>query len=223
MNQYCMGAVVLSLLALVSNATAASTIGVVSTRGTVRVDESVMRGVANLKDGSSIRSLDTAVQVRLENGVHATLEPNSAMNVYGNRIEMLEGTGQIATKNGFELQALGFQVTPVGEKAVAKITFDPSGRVLVTAVEGSVNVKKGGLLLTRLEGGNTYFFAPESVKAGSVLPQSAARAAGKPMGQVGGAAAKTGVHWGVVSGVAAAGTGAAVGTKVLLDGDDVSR
>jgi hypothetical protein len=225
MNQYRRGIVALSLAVFVTTqASASAVIGVASTRGTIEVDNASVRGTANLTDGSMVRTNETAGQVQLNNGVQATFGKNTAASVYNNRIEIREGSGQVATRPGFELGALGFRVAPAGDKAVARVSYSNPERILVTAVGSPVQVSRDGVLLARLNPGTTYFFEPEAGDTGGGTARTAGQTAGKAADKTGAAAVKTGLSvgakWGIVGAVAA---GSTVGLGVGLSGEDASR
>ena len=221
MNQYRRGLVALSLAAFVTTQlTAAPVIGVASTRGTIEVDNAAVRGTANLTDGSSVRTNETAGQVQLQNGVQATFNAKTAASVYANRIELREGAGQVTTKKGFNLDALGFRISSDSSKAVARVSYARPDRILVTAVDSPVQVSKDGVLLAKLNAGTTYYFEPADQQ--DPPAQTAGRTTGAKTGT---AAAKTGLStaakWGIVAAVAGGAT--AVGAGVALAGDDASR
>lgn len=221
MNQYRRGLVVLSLAAfVVTQLLAAPVIGVATTRGTMEVDNASVRGTANLSDGASVRTNATAGQLHLQNGIQATLGQNTSAKVFSSRIELRTGAGQVATRDGFNLDALGFRIAPATEKAVARVAYERSDRILVTAVDSALKVSRGGVLLARLDPGTTYFFEPAADQ------DNTAKSAGKTSGQNSGSgtAAKTGLStaakWGIAAGFAA---GAGIGLGVGLTGDDASR
>lgn len=227
MNQYRRGFAILSLAAFVGTQLyAAPVIGVATTRGTMQIDSAAVRGTANLSDGSSIRTNETAGQVQLQNGVQVTLGERSTAAVYSNHLELHEGSGQVAAKPGFDLDALGFRVSASGEKAVARISYQRPDRILVTAVNSGVKVSHNGVLLAKLNAGTTYFFEPGSA-AGDDDKKPATKGGKTASNGSGtaGTAAKVGLStaakWGIVAGVAAAGAG--VGLGVGLSGDDASR
>jgi hypothetical protein len=222
MTQYRRACILLSLVvSALTPLPAAPAIGTASTRGAMEVDHTSVRGTANLFEGSSVRTGDTSGQIRLRNGVQATFEGKTAAAVYSDRIELQAGTGQIATRVGFDVGALGFRISPDGGKAVTRVFYERPDRILVTALESSVAVRRGGVLLARLSPGTTYYFEPDSPQSGDT-----AQSAGKTAGKTGATAAKgalsAGAKFGIVAGsLAAAGTG--IGLGVALSGDDTSR
>jgi hypothetical protein len=225
MIKYRRGVIVLSLAAFFSvQVTAAPVIGVASTRGTMEIDHASIRGTANLLDGSAIRTNETSGQIQLQNGSLATLGQRTAAEVFANRIVLREGVGQISSRGGFEVGALGFRISPANNKAVARISFERSDRILVSALDSGVKVSRDGVLLAHISAGTTYYFEPDSSPSDSQVAQSAGKTsggAGKPViHHATRTGLSTGAKWGIVTGIAAA---AAVGLGVGLSGDDASR
>ncbi len=223
MIQYRRGLILLSLAAFaITQLCAAPAIGVATTRGSMEVDNASVRGTANLSDGSSVRTNETSTRLQLQNGVQATLGQNSAAAVYSSRIELREGMGQVTANDGFELSALGFHISPSNGKGVARVKYDGSDRILVTAVESAVKVSKDGVLLARVNPGTTYSFEQEDQNDGQTAQSAGktARKGGKVAGKAAKAGLSTGAKWGIV---AAVGAGAGVGLGVGLSGSDASR
>ena len=198
---------------------AETVIGVASTRGIMEVNSASVRGNANVADGASIRTNDTAGQVQLNNGVQVTLGEHSSASIHADRVQLLQGGAQVAAKTGFGVEALGFHVAPGRSAAVARVAFENSNRILVSAMDAPVTVSKEGVLLARLNPGTTYFFEPDDPQ-----DQSASAAGKKSSGnpkKAAKAGLSNGAKWGIAAGVAAAGLG--VGLGVGLSGGDTSH
>lgn len=198
---------------------AAPAIGVASSKGAMEVNSVVVRGMTNLPEGASLRTTKTAGEVHLQNGVQATLGLRTAATVSSNKMELREGAGQILTRQGFTVDALGFEISPAAGKAITRVIYDRPGRILVTAVDAAVDVRHEGVLLTRVNPGATYFFEPEP---GNTDSDGAASGGG----QAGSNTVKhlsTKAKWGIFAGVAAA-AGLTTGLVMALDeGEPASR
>ena len=159
MNMYRRGGIALSLATFaVMQLSAASIIGVASTRGTMEVNNASIRGTVNVPEGASIRTNETTSLIQLQNGVQVDLNRNTAAAVYTNHVELREGGGQITTNQNFDVEALGFRVEPANRQAVTRIQYDRD-RILVTAVDSPLKVSRDGLLLARVNSGATYYLS----------------------------------------------------------------
>lgn len=195
---------------------AAPAIGVVSTRGVMEVDKAAVRGTTKISDGSSVRTGDMAGRVELNNGVRATLAKATAARVHADRIELSAGAGQVSTRTGFDLDALGFRISPESRDAVARVTYENANRILVTAVDSPLKVSRGGTMLARLTPGTTYYFEP----AAEGEPNPPASNAGNQGGSKPGAKAalSTRAKWGIALGAAAAAAGTGIGIALSQGG-----
>ncbi len=204
--------------------TAGNAIGVASTRGTMEVNGAAVRGTASISEGAWVKTNQTAGSIHLTSGVQVTLGQNSAGRVFADRLALLSGAGQVAAKQDYAVEALGFRVDPA-ENGAARVAWD-GNRILVTAVDTAVKVSQEGVLVARLNAGTTYYFEPDTPK------DDTAASAGKVAGNAGegdstsSASSKakglsTHAKWGIVAGAAAAGTG--VGLGLYLSGGNASR
>ncbi len=110
-SNYRLGLLVLGV-GVTSVLCADSVIGVASTRGTMEVNHTAIRGNANLSEGSSLRTNETTSQVSLQNGVQVTLGTRSAAAIHSNHMQLLEGGAQVSATGGFDVEALGFSIRP---------------------------------------------------------------------------------------------------------------
>ena len=194
-----------------------SFIGIASTRGSMTVDHSAVKGNANIVPGSKIETIESTSQLQLQNGAQVTLREGSSAAVFGDRMELKQGGAQIQTKNGYGVEALGFRFTPEQGEATTQISYASTNRLMVSALRGPVKVlNQEGLLLAKLSPGTSYFVEEDAD------PKSA-RGAGqqtteKTSGKAGSRARRAGKFsrsakiWAVTG--TAAGTAASIGLVV---------
>ena len=206
--------------------TAASVIGVASSRGTMEVNGTAVRGTANVAEGASVKTNETSGNIHLGNGVQVTLGQNSAARVYADRLALTEGAGRVTAAHGYAVEALGFRVD-AADRATARVAWD-GNRILVTALDSAVQVSQSGVLLARLTPGTTYYFEQDTAK------DDTAASAGKVAGNAGdsdsgnGSTANTAkglsthAKWGIAAGAAAA-AGTGIGLGLYLSGNNASR
>ena len=216
---YRLGLLVLSV-SVISVLYGDTVIGVASTRGSMEVNHAAVRGNANISDGTSIRTNDTISQVSLQNGAQVTLGQRSTASIHANYLQLTEGGAQIAGKGAFDVEALGFSIRTENNQGIAKVAYETPKRILISALNAPVRVAdKEGVLLASIGPGTTYYFEPGS-------DDSPANTAAKKTSKS--STAKVAKHglsntarWGIVGGVAAAGT--AVGLGGGLTGGNASR
>ncbi len=140
-----------------------SFIGVASTRGSMSVDHSSVKGNANIVLGSKIETLESTSQLQLQSGAQVTLSEGSSVAVFGDRMELKQGAAQIHTKNGYGVEALGFRFMPEQGEATTQISYAKANRLMVSAVHGPVKVlNQEGQLLAKLSPGTSYFVEEEA-------------------------------------------------------------
>lgn len=224
MNQYRSALIVLCLATSgTACLTAANVIGVASTRGTMEVNGTAVRGTANISEGAWVKTNQTAGSIHLGSGVQVTLGQNSVGRIFADRLSLTEGAGQVAAKQNYAVEALGFRVD-AADNGAARVAWD-GNRILVTAVDSAVRVSQEGVLVARLNPGTTYFFEPDTPK------DDTAASAGKVAGNAGEGDStsatsirkglSTHAKWGIAAGAAAAATG--VGLGLYLSGGNASR
>ena len=147
----------------------------------------------------------------LGNGAQVTLGMHSAAAVFDHRIELQAGVAQAAAPKGFDVDALGFRISPAETRAVARVAHEGPGRILVTPIASDIQVSRKGVLVARWSPGKTYFFEEDREQG------SGQQGTSQPGGGVAKSALSTGVKWGIAAGVAA---GAAIGLGVLLSEPD---
>lgn len=133
---------------------AAPTVGLVVARSTIRIDSSPVRGNATVFNGNVLESDGGSSELRLTNGGSVQMAPNARVRMFQNVAELQSGKIQMS---GVQANANQIRVEAApGASAILDRTGD---RVVVGSLKGAVRVtNKQGLLLARLEPGNTLAF-----------------------------------------------------------------
>jgi hypothetical protein len=198
MIQYRRGLLALSLaISSAFRLSAAGTVGVASTRGTMEVNSAPVRDTANIPDGASVQTDETPGQIQLQDGVRVTLGENTSAKVYSDHLQLLQGTAQLTAGRSYSVDALGYRIEGTSKELSALVACDQN-RILVAAIQSPVSVSKGAEVLARVKPGSTYYLDPNAVGAGSA-------------GKLAKGGLSTGAKWGIAAGAAGAGTAAAVG------------
>jgi len=149
-----------SSLGLLSAAT--SGIGVAMSEGNIVINSSTAAGNATIFDGSTLETMSTASQIRLNDGARLRLASDSRGTVFSDHVDLQKGTASIT---GYSAVANGLNVRADG-KASATISMLDQGVVEVAALTGSVHVfDAAGLNVANLVPGRALDLKPQDAGA----------------------------------------------------------
>ena len=156
--------VALYLVVILAWASAPSrVIGIAKAHGDFRVDDALVTGNATLFDGAAVRTGDVPSRLQLQNGTRVELASESQARVFGGRVLLDQGFGEMQTPSGYRLEARGIRVATGGANTVARVRLDGEKAVLVAAVKGPVRVfNDAGLLLANVKTGTTLRFETQA-------------------------------------------------------------
>ncbi len=147
-------------------------IGLVIVNGSFQIDHSNVRGSATLFDGNVIETKGASSQLQLSNGVNLRLASETRARVYGSRLVLEKGIGEVESVN-YRIEADTLRVEADKPGATARVQITGPNRVLVAAHDGAVNVKNGqGVLIARLEKGREMIFEPQDASSTTVTKVS---------------------------------------------------
>ncbi len=185
---------------------APATIGTLTSKGKVRVDDGQVLGSATLFEGSTVET-SVPTQLHLKNGALVGMDANSRSRVYADRIEMERGMGVFVGATS-RVNALGMQLVPEGDAKA--IFWVRNGAVEVAPLNGAVKVMSAsGALLGRVAEGDTLAFEAPADQGGAA--QSDEETKKKKRRGAGGAAGGAGK-----AGKAGAAGGMSAGTKAAI-------
>lgn len=134
------GAAALALPLALPLAGAAPTIGTVVARGSFRVDGAIVKGNATLFEGAWIETFRSSSSLDLAAGPHLLLGSDSKGRIFGDRLILERGSGEMHNAAGFRVEARGLTVrTDIGGSA-ARISLPGATRVRVAALDGGLRV-----------------------------------------------------------------------------------
>jgi hypothetical protein len=164
--------VVLSLV--VGSAFAASpAIGIAVSHGKLEVNNTMVDGNANLAAGTSVKTSAFPSMLQLMGGSNVALDRESQAKVFADRVVLERGVGQLAGKNSYAVEAMGFRVT--GDAAQARVEMKKD-HVLVAALSGVVKVTDvNGMPVANLTAGRALGLQPSGVAASSTMTGRLAR------------------------------------------------
>jgi len=149
------------LLCLLSYATAGTvSIGTVSARGNMRIDNYTVQGNATLFDGSVVETGQASADLRLNKGAKITMSSSSRGTLYSDHLVLQQGESELAASNSFNLQANGIRVTPSEPNSRGIVTIKAGNTVEVASLNGSFGVSsEHGVMLANIKPGHTVSFA----------------------------------------------------------------
>lgn len=213
-------------------ALAAPSIGVATGTGKFTLNGASHRNNATIFEGNVFDSGTSDLEFRLENGATMHLGSAARGEIYGSRILLKSGGGDIRTGSTYAVDALDMHITSTDPGAVARVVVE-GGQVRVGALRGELQVVNAqGVMLATITQGDAKSLTPQSganaasgaavggaaagtAAAGAAAGASAGAAAAATGAVAAGTAAAAGISTAViVAGVAVAGAGAAAGIAV---------
>lgn len=149
------------LLCLLSYAEAGTvSIGTVSARGNLRIDNYTVKGNATLFDGTVVETEQATANLRMNKGAEITMSTDSRGTLYNDHLVLQQGESELAASGGFQLQANGIRVIANEPNSRAVVSMKPGNTVEVASLNGSFGViSKSGVLLANVHPGHVVSFA----------------------------------------------------------------
>ncbi len=145
-----------------ANAGAVS-IGTVSARGDLRVDNYSVKGNATLFDGSVVETDQASADLRLAKGVEIKLSATSRGTLYGDHIVLQKGEGELSSSTGYQVQANGLHVVSIEPHSRGVVSMRPGNTVEVASLDGSLGVTNDqGVVLANILPGQSFSFAMQA-------------------------------------------------------------
>jgi len=162
------GATILLSVGTASLATAATpVIGMASAQSGALLDNAKVSGNATIFEGSTLQSTGYS-RIHLSNGSRLDLAAGSKAQVFANRVSLEQGSSEVQSSTGFEIDARTLRIQPSEANSIARVKLDGSKEVMVTALNSPVNVlNKEGLLVARVTPGMPLSFLPQAGAASS--------------------------------------------------------
>lgn len=162
------GVTILIAAGTASLATAATAvIGMASAQSGAMLDNAKVSGNATIFEGSTLQSTGYS-RIHLSNGSRLDLAAGSTAQVFANRVSLVQGSSEVQSSTGFEIDARTLRIQPSEANSVARVKLSGNKEVMVTALNSPVNVlNKEGLLVARVAPGMPLSFLPQAGAASS--------------------------------------------------------
>ena len=141
---------------------AGPSIGVAIANGSFQVDGSSVSGNATLFGGTIIETRQASSRLQFNNGARIELGPESRAKVFGDRLMLEKGLGELAAKH-YQIEAQSLRIAAGESKSLARVRIEGSKNVMVSAVNGPVRVyNEIGLLVASVRPGTALTFQPQA-------------------------------------------------------------
>lgn len=145
-------------------------IGTVTARGAFRLDNSAVTGNATLFEGSTLETAAASSAVEMVSGARLSLASASKGRLFGDRMILEKGIGQLDKAENFRLEARGLTIQPETEKSSARVALGAGARIQVAALNGSFRVLNSlGVLVADIGAGRAVEFDPQPANTASRL------------------------------------------------------
>lgn len=156
-------------------------IGMIVADGSFQVNHSQVWDNATLFSGTLIETGEASSQLQLHNGARVRLASDTRARVFDSRLVLEKGTGQVDSAN-YRIEASSLEISPEGDRGVARVQISNSRQVVVAAYQGTVRVaNRDGVLVAKLDAGHELTFEPQDAGAAALTKLSgcAVRSNGK--------------------------------------------
>ena len=117
-------------------------------------------------EGSSIESDDASLKIRLSNGALLILDTHSRAKIFGDRMLLEQGRGQLENGGSVRLEALSLRIFSESPGATAVVSVLDSGTLEVGALNGPVSVTNAaGAEVANVAPGKTVKLRPAEAAA----------------------------------------------------------
>ena len=142
-------------------------IGLAAANGTFQVNSAAVTGNATLFEGTLIETSNAPSHLQLHNGADIRLATDSRARVYGDRATLEKGYGQLESSSSYTVEANSLRVVNATPGSIARVQLTGQGKVVITALRGSVKVANGaGFLVSDVAEGTSRAFDPQAGAAG---------------------------------------------------------
>ncbi len=125
-----------------------------------------MSGNATLFDGSTVETADSSLRIQLDGGQRLQFSNGTRAQVFGKKVVLEAGFGQVEAAQGFEVEARSLRISAASADTVARIRLASGHKVMVAAVRGSVRVaNSAGMVVAMVPAGESLDFEPSDALA----------------------------------------------------------
>lgn len=157
---------------------AVAPIGIALGAGIFSVNDTPVTGPIDLANGTELHTTVTPSDVHLENGVEMRLATRSTGTLYGDRVVLKDGALKLNHFDGYSVAAGGLTIQADSFDTQAIIRTTPK-TIEIASIGGTVTVRDGGAMMTRVTAGTKMAFQTTGANPGAQPAQTGAAPAEK--------------------------------------------
>lgn len=139
-------------------------IGVAKAHGRFLVDSHPVAGNATLFEGNTLETAAASSELQLYSGVRMRLAPDSRGRVFGNRLELEKGSGELNGGAGYRIEARGLRILAGSPGAAGRVAITADYKVQAAALAGSLRVTTAdGTVVALVRPAMALEFEPQTV------------------------------------------------------------
>jgi len=143
---------------------ASPSIGSVTSRGELKIDNYAVIGSGTVFDGSVVETGQSALSIadlRLGNGAVISLSVDSRGTLHRDRFELQRGQAELSSTGSFQVEANGLIVAPHQAHSTGLVSIEPGNSVNIVAKTGDLDVKDAaGRTVATVHPGHPLAFSP---------------------------------------------------------------
>ncbi len=145
--------------------------GVATANGDFKVDNTLVRGSATLREGTLVEAASVEALVKLANGARFVVREGGRARVYSDRVVLEQGRGDLAA-GSYRVEAKGMTFAPGEPGSRASFAIRDAAAVQVAATFGRIQARNlAGMLISNIDSGSALEFEPQA-QGGAALPSS---------------------------------------------------
>lgn len=145
-------------------------VGTAVAHGDFRMDGTTVMGNATVLEGSALETAGVASTIRLSQGGAVTLGEAAKVKMYGDRMVLERGIGQVSGTTRYPIEVQKLLVQPA-EGSQARVKLEGGAKVLVAALRGPVRVStvNGIIVANVVPGAAMSFMQTEGATAATTV------------------------------------------------------
>ena len=139
-------------------------IGVAKANGSFSVDRNPVVGNTTLFEGNTLETAAVSSELQLYSGIRMGLAPDSRGRVFGDRLVLEKGLGELNGGAGYRIEARGLRIFADSPGAAGRVAITEDHKVQAAALAGSLRVTTAdGTVVALVRPAMALEFEPQAV------------------------------------------------------------
>ncbi len=127
-------------------------IGMASAAGAFEINSAPVNSNATLFDGTRIQNGTASSRLQLNDGTRVELSPGARATVFGKKLALEKGLGELKSGSGYSIETHGLRITTTDPKSITRVRVGDGNVVLVASANGPAKVfNQAGLFVTEVK------------------------------------------------------------------------